>query len=142
MKTEDNLDRNKKEEKTVKLRPPKKEDNPKKETKKKKKKDDILPTQKTTMKTYFKKTTQKYKDNPEQQTHVPSSSIMKTRGPTKSSDSVKTKQLSWASDVGLEKTDVSKSTTISHNKSDLTQETTFTSCQLSEGLPSSDDQPV
>ena len=142
VETEDNLDRNKKDEKTVKLRPPKKEDNPKKETKKKKKKDDILPTQKTTMKTYFMKTTRKNKDNPEQQTHVPNSSIMKTRGPTKSSDSVKTKQLSWASDVGLEKTDVSKSTTISHNKSDLTQETTFTSCQLSEGLPSSDDQPV
>ena len=126
----------------MKLRPPKKEDIPKKETKKKKKKDDILPTQKTTMKMYFMKTTQKSKDNPEQQTHVPKSSIMKTCGPTKSSDSVKTKQLSWASDVDPNKIDVNKSPTISHNKSDLTTKVTFTSCQLSEGLPDSDDQPV
>ena len=125
----------------MKLHPPKKEDNPKKESRKKKKKDEILPTQKTTMKNYFMKTTLKKKDNPEQQMHVPNSSVMKTRGPTKSSDSAKSKQLSCASDVGPNKTDVNKSAKFSHIKSDLTKKKTFTSCQLSEGLPESDDQP-
>ena len=81
-------------------------------------------------------------DNPEQQTHVPKSSKMKTCGPLKSSDGVKSEQLSLASDVDPNKTDVNKSSTFSHKKSDLTTKTTFTSCQLSEGLPSSDDQPV
>ena len=88
------------------------------------------------------KTTLTEKENPEQQTQVPKSFILKTRGPIKSSDGVKSKQLSWASDVDPNKTDVNKLSTISHDKSDLTPKTTFTSCQLSEGLPDPDDQPV
>ena len=138
-KDEDNPDR--KEEKVVKLRPPKKEDNPK-EVKRRNKKEKILPTQKTTMKNYFLKTTLTMKDNPEQQTYVPKSSRLKTRGPTQSSDGVKSNQLSLASDVDPKKTDVNKLSTISHKKSDLTAKTTFTSHQLSEGLPGPDDQPI
>ena len=82
------------------------------------------------------------KDNPEQQTHVPKSSRLKTRGPTQSSDGVKSNQLSLASDVDPKKTDVNNLSTISHKKSDLTTKTTFTSHQLSEGLPGPDDQPI
>ena len=125
----------------MKLRPPRKEDNPK-ESKRKKKKDKILPTQKTTMKNYFLKTTKPDEDNPEQKTDVPKTSILKTRRPTESSDGFKPKQLSWASDVDPKKTDVIKFSKISHKKSDLTTTTTFTFCQLSEGLRGPDDQPV